>query len=393
MSQRLAVVDVETTGFSRKDRIVEVAAVTLDPETWEIVDEFDTLINPERDVGPVNVHGISASMVEAAPTFEEIAAALARRLHRATLIAHNLPFDARMLASEFSRLGVLFDAGLGLCTYKATRYKLQVACERFGIPMSQQHRALGDARATAQLARTVANDFEGRRAAAKVGHIARSLNPRTHRRGDRDNPTSQLVRVVSHAYYPNSDEAVLAYLDALDWVLDDYRIDRAEQAALDEIACDLGVSDETRLEAHNTYLTSIIAAAERDGVTTAAEAEIIDRVADVLGVEEVFRPEVSRLPEVDDLREGMRVCFTGQASVFGRAVKRQLLEEFSAYIGLQPVSGVTKRGCDLLVAADPSSASGKTRKARGFKIPVMSVEEFLEKLEITTLVLRRIDDG
>ncbi len=241
MSQRLAVVDVETTGFSHNDRIVEVAAVSLDAETWEIVDEFDTLINPERDVGPVGVHGISASMVEAAPTFSEVAAALARRLHRATLIAHNLPFDARMLAAEFSRLGVLFDAGLGLCTYKATRYKLHVACERFGIQMSRQHRALSDARATAQLARNFSDDVSSQYAAAKVGHIAKSINPRTHRRDDRDNPSSQLVRVVSHAYYPNSDEAVLAYLDALDWVLDDYRIDRHEQAALDEIASDLGV--------------------------------------------------------------------------------------------------------------------------------------------------------
>ncbi len=126
-------------------------------------------------------------------------------------------------------------------------------------------------------------------------------------------------------------------------------------------------------------------------MTTAAEAEIIDRVANVLGVEQVSRPEVTNLPEVEDLQEGMRVCFTGQATVFGRTVKRQLLEEFSAYIGMQPVSTVTKRGCDLLVAADPSSGSGKARNARKYQIPVMSVEEFLAKLEITTLVLSRID--
>ena len=106
--RRYVVVDVETTGFSRHDRIVEIAAVTLNTLTWEIEDEFDTLINPERDVGPVGVHGISASMVEAAPTFGEIVAALARRLHQGILIGHNLQFDSRMLGLEFGRLGVAF---------------------------------------------------------------------------------------------------------------------------------------------------------------------------------------------------------------------------------------------------------------------------------------------
>ena len=63
----LTVIDCETTGLGRHDRIVEIAVVTLDPQTWEPTDEYDTLINPERDVGPVGVHGITATMVEAAP--------------------------------------------------------------------------------------------------------------------------------------------------------------------------------------------------------------------------------------------------------------------------------------------------------------------------------------
>ena len=86
----LVVIDCETTGLGSHDRIVEIAALTLDPRTWELTDEYDTLINPERDVGPVGIHGITASMVETAPTFPEIITTLARRLHGATLIAHNL---------------------------------------------------------------------------------------------------------------------------------------------------------------------------------------------------------------------------------------------------------------------------------------------------------------
>ena len=133
------VIDCETTGLGRHDRIVEIAALTLDPKTWEPVDEYDTLINPERDLGPVGLHGITASMVEAAPVFSEVAAALARRIHNAILVAHNLPFDSRMLAYEFARLGVPFDVGSGLCTYGATGEKLSVACDRLRITLDIQH--------------------------------------------------------------------------------------------------------------------------------------------------------------------------------------------------------------------------------------------------------------
>ena len=106
--RRLAVIDTETTGLGAQDRVVEVAVVVLDASTLETVDEYDTLINPRRDVGPEHIHGISASMVEAAPTFEEIAGDLAARLDDHVLVAHNLPFDVRMVRGEFDRLDAAF---------------------------------------------------------------------------------------------------------------------------------------------------------------------------------------------------------------------------------------------------------------------------------------------
>lgn len=59
---RFVVVDVETTGVYDTDKIVEVAAVTVSPN-GRIVDEWDTLVNPERDVGPTHIHRVSAAMV------------------------------------------------------------------------------------------------------------------------------------------------------------------------------------------------------------------------------------------------------------------------------------------------------------------------------------------
>lgn len=71
-ADRFAVVDVENTGLYNSDRLVELAVVTLD-DSGRTIDEWDTLINPQRDVGPVHIHGITASMVSAAPLFAEIA--------------------------------------------------------------------------------------------------------------------------------------------------------------------------------------------------------------------------------------------------------------------------------------------------------------------------------
>ena len=375
------VIDCETTGVGRHDRIVEIAALTLDPQTWKLVDEYDTLINPERDLGPVGLHGITASMVEAAPVFSEVAAAVARRIHHATLVAHNLSFDSRMLAYEFARLGVSFDGGSGLCTYRATGAKLSAACDRFGITLDIQHRALADARATAEIARKVVVGEQYDLNAATVGHLPHTLNPRTLRREAADAGISELARVVSHAYYPYSDEALLQYLDALDWVLDDHYIDEQEHTAISELADSLGISSSCRDDAHCSYLMSIIAAAERDGVITESEQRLINQVMDALNITDVVMPDMTELPAAGKLRKGMHVCFTGDAIVDGESISRHVLEERAACTGMQPVASVTKHGCDLLVAADPSSQSRKARKARSYGIPVMDVVGFLNQAE------------
>ena len=178
----LVVFDCETTGFSYQDRIIEIAAITLDGRSWEQIDEYETLINPGRDTGPVHVHGITSSMVANAPVFSEIAAALAKRFHGAILIAHNISFDTRMLRCEFKRLGIGFDAGFGLCTLQASGERLPVACSQYGIPLHDEHRALADARATAALAREVLKHAGGN--PAQFGEVPYPLSTRVLRRED-----------------------------------------------------------------------------------------------------------------------------------------------------------------------------------------------------------------
>src|SRR5687767_11140060 len=101
-----AVIDVETTGLRAgwHDRIIEIAVVHLD-ERGRVQDEWCSLINPDRDLGPQHIHGISAAEAGRAPGFAQLAGAVAGLLRGRTLVAHNLAFDALFLAAEFRRLG------------------------------------------------------------------------------------------------------------------------------------------------------------------------------------------------------------------------------------------------------------------------------------------------
>jgi len=114
----VAVLDVETTGIGATDRIVEIVIATPDPDTLEVVEEYDTLVNPLRDISGAfsDIHGLTASNLEAAPTFPEIAPAIETRLNGAVLIAHNARFDIRMLQQVFRKANRPFDGGRPLCT-------------------------------------------------------------------------------------------------------------------------------------------------------------------------------------------------------------------------------------------------------------------------------------
>ena len=189
-----------------------------------------------------------------------------------------------------------------------------------------------------------------------------------------------MVRIVSRAHYPFSDEALLSYLDLLDWVLDDHIVTEAERRELIETAQDLGINQRQIDQAHRAYFDSIVAAAQRDHVITPDEHELMQRIAQALDIADATIPDVTETQRSVDLAEGTRVCFTGTATIGGEAVGRDALERLAALAGLVPVSNVTKKNCDLLVAADTSSSSGKARKARDYGIPVLSVADFVEQL-------------
>jgi DNA polymerase-3 subunit epsilon len=382
---RLAVVDCETTGFASSDRVIEIAIVILDAKTLDTLDEFDSLINPMRDVGRTDIHGIYPSMLAAAPSFEEIVSGVAERLDGAVLVAHNLPFDARFITTECVRAGTTFDAGSGICTYSLTGEKLTSAADRYGIVLDDHHRALADARATAELLRYVVEDGLPPSQPARMPRPVEFSGTRTFRReatGERH--ATPLRRFLSQACYPSSQEPYAYYFEMLDWVIADGTLTQEERLLLDQQIALLGLTPAQVRNVHEAYFRSILLAVERDHRVSPDERELLSRVAIALGLEDLEIPDASApTPSVRTgaLRPGMRVCFTGEATdPDGRRIPRSELELLAGSQGLQPVKSLTKKGCDLLVAADGESSSTKARDARQYGIPVLSVAEFLQTI-------------
>lgn len=108
----------QTTGLNpyRHDRVIELAALMMSLD-GEVCREFVTLINPERDIGPTNIHGLTASDIVTAPRFAEVAWLLLDMLNGCAAVAgHNIRFDHSFLSAEFSRLGLTFPLGPTVCT-------------------------------------------------------------------------------------------------------------------------------------------------------------------------------------------------------------------------------------------------------------------------------------
>ena len=125
-----------------------------------MVDKFISLINPEKSIQPfvVNLTGINNKMLRNAPKFHEVAKRILEITEDTIFVAHNTSFDFRILKTEYSRLGYNFKRNT-LCTLELSKklipdmnsYSLGKLTKQLGIPLTQRHRASGDALATVKL--------------------------------------------------------------------------------------------------------------------------------------------------------------------------------------------------------------------------------------------------
>lgn len=154
-----AILDIETTGGKfNEEGITEIAIYKFDGHT--VVDQFITLVNPEKEIQPfvVQLTGINNNMLRNAPKFHEVAKRIIEITEDCIIVAHNSSFDYRILKTEYNRLAYEYKRNT-LCTVELSKklipdlpsYSLGRLCKSIGIPMSDRHRASGDALATVQL--------------------------------------------------------------------------------------------------------------------------------------------------------------------------------------------------------------------------------------------------
>lgn len=155
------VLDVEAVhGRGIPARITELGAYRV--RAGEILDEFQTLVNPEANVPKflANLTGISAEMLAPAPKFADIAHAWLDFIGDSVLVAHNANFDLPLLNREIARV---FPGrrlrNADLCTVDLARrlvpqiesYKLDSVAAYFNVEIPRRHRAADDALATARI--------------------------------------------------------------------------------------------------------------------------------------------------------------------------------------------------------------------------------------------------
>lgn len=168
-----AVVDIETTGGRPSDtRIMEIAICITDGQT--ILSEYTQLVNPKRRIDHYvrKLTGITEDLVANEPTWEQIAEHVHGLLDNKIFVAHNVDFDHSIVRRQFLEIGQALEVHK-ICTVKASRtafpglssYSLGNITAHLDIPLEQAHRALEDARATAELLHKILNqsdtiDFE-----------------------------------------------------------------------------------------------------------------------------------------------------------------------------------------------------------------------------------------
>lgn len=414
-----AVLDFETTGFSRHDRVIEIGVVLLDADcrverTWR------TLVQPNRGFDNSRIHGITPTDLVGAPTFEYVARRFADVLNGRIVVAHNVGFEYKFLTNEFGRLGVeLADGNWLLDTMVLARQfmpgqpvSLKNVLSIMGIENSAEHTALADAEATAtvfqrfmqarpdiasyaeplyfapaQLAQLhisdvpllERNDAPGFGDVSAAGSVAAStaadatfgvaLQEST---GEQASEKQWLKALTQHV--PRTGDAASdQYIGFLVQAMVDGRLDMRELTKLHGIAAEHGLSADDVNILHEQYLQQLIVQAWADGVVTEQERRWLIHIAGELNIERERVEDLVTSARKLQLRPGDRVTFTG-----AMATPREVWEARARAAGLD-VGGVIKASV-VLVAADVHTQSGKAKKARALGIPIVDEVTFAHAL-------------
>lgn len=157
--------DLETTWLDKNnDKIIEVALIKIDPKTFEIIDTFDTLVNPEILIPELisNITNIFDKDVEESPVIDiELISKIKDFIWDNPIMWHNVYFDTWFLESiwfDFSN-NIIIDTFFlsNIFLYNESSLNLWSLCDSLWIELNWAHRALNDVKATIELFREILN--------------------------------------------------------------------------------------------------------------------------------------------------------------------------------------------------------------------------------------------
>ena len=160
---RFVIYDTETTGFSKKDRVLSIGAVSVIDNIINVNDTFEVYVKQKVfKAETVPIHGILKGG-EIEKTTELAAVKLfLKYIGNAVLVGHHINFDVEMINQILKRnklpllLNKTIDTGFLYNKSKHTiyqnekkHYSLDNLCDELNISKSDRHTATGDAYITA----------------------------------------------------------------------------------------------------------------------------------------------------------------------------------------------------------------------------------------------------
>lgn len=172
--------DVETTDNSTEHgRVIELGAVAF--VGWQEVGHWCWRFDPQgRRISrrAFQIHGIHDAELEGQLLFANKAKFIWDLMRRAgAVVAHNLPYDKRMVSAELERAGLGWPEGVvEICTAQASKaaepertgHRLDGMCAQYQIPLTNHHAAEDDARACGLLWRHLYSALTGLEANASA---------------------------------------------------------------------------------------------------------------------------------------------------------------------------------------------------------------------------------
>ena len=398
---KFAVIDFETTGkFARFDRVLEVGLVLLD-SSLNVEMEYETLVNPSRDPGPQDIHGIQAAWLLDDPSFEQISGSLAELLQGRLLIAHNARFDASFAESEFQRVDNSFsfdwigEGGLPVgvaCTKRLSRHffgsqaqSLGWLANAFGISNERPHAAIYDARVTAEIfVEMFSKNSFVRDEVSKLGmhadpRISASSSITRPRPNAGDKGRSKLDSIIDALPPTNSSSGLNDFTSVLLASLLDQELSHHQTRELAALAEKLELGQEQVLEARLIVFESIAVHFWSNNSLSDFEKAALKRIGAELEVSnEVVASALAFEP--DSSPEPRPAIFSSQIFLltgFSSERKAYLSAQLEK-LGKQTVENFSKQ-VDVVIANDPDTQSGKAKSARKIGVPVLG-EKFVEYL-------------